>query len=94
MSRPLPLCALCGKPLAGARSRVLITAMLPGSPTFGWHVFERSGDPGCSTQDIVALAHFRGRRNARRTLGAILKRGDARRISAGARFWGERENYV
>jgi len=95
MSRPLPFCALCGKPLAGARSRVLITAMLPGSPTFGWHVAELPGDPGCSTADVLALGHFRGpRRNARKTLAAILRRGDVMRIAAGVRFWAERENYV
>lgn len=95
MSRPLPLCALCGRPLARATSRVLITAMLPGSPTFGWHVAERPGDLGCSTTDVLALAHFRGpRQNGRRTLAAILRRGDVARIAAGVRFWDERENYV
>ena len=86
MSRPLPSCAMCGESLSRARSRVLITAQRPGSPMFGWHVAERPGDPGCSTEDLVAQVHFRNR-NVAATLMAILKRNDPKRISAGKRFW-------
>ncbi len=42
MTARLPHCAYCGKPLAGALPRVVVTDTdLPGGPSWGWHMDQK-----------------------------------------------------
>jgi len=73
MSRRLPLCAWCGRPLRGATVRLLY--QIPGRPEVGWHhggcldaddVFadlmaRRVGDEiGEILRDVLMRIHVRG----------------------------------
>lgn len=58
MSRRLPLCAVCGKPLTGTCGRVVETwTKIPGQPAYGWHL-EPSN---CFDRDASALAFNKNR---------------------------------
>lgn len=58
MTRPIPKCAHCGKPLRGGGGEGFIrsTYNFPGTPTVGWHGFE-SGS--CMVEDPIYTAMLR-----------------------------------
>ena len=62
MSRRLPLCAHCGKPLAGCKNRLMVEAVVvPGKPRFGWHFDGAPGMADCYHADAMSRQVFPAR---------------------------------
>jgi len=84
MTLPLPLCASCRRPLAGAAERVVYQyTALQGRPQIGWHQL-------CAANDLLhARAAHRGeqRLDARELLALVAQR-DPRCVSAGKAWRG------